>query len=79
MLPWFTENFMEANPSKYKFMVFSKTSHLYDIKIGESVTLESAKCTKILYHRSGSRQSPELGDILMLCPECLKLLMCQQS
>ncbi len=30
---WFTENFMEANPSKFKFMVFSKTSHIYDIKI----------------------------------------------
>ena len=22
MLPWFTENFMEANPSKFKFMFF---------------------------------------------------------
>ena len=29
MLPWFTENFMEGNPSKFKFMFFfSKNSHL---------------------------------------------------
>ncbi len=26
MLPWLTETFMEANPSEFKFMVFSKTS-----------------------------------------------------
>ncbi len=48
MLPWFTEMFMEANPSKFKFVVFSKTSHIYDIKISERVTLESVKCVKIL-------------------------------
>ncbi len=27
--------YVEANPSKFKFMVFSKTSHIYDSKINE--------------------------------------------
>ena len=72
MLPWFTENVMEANPSKFKVMFFSKTSHLYDIEISESVTLESAKGAKILGVEVDSRLSfsehaagrcTRLGDI----------------
>ncbi len=49
MLPWFTEKFMYANPSKFNFMFFfyNKTTHLYDITISESVTLEYVKCAKI--------------------------------
>ncbi len=45
MLPWFTENFMQANPStgKFKFMVFSKISQLYDFKRSESVTPMSVR------------------------------------
>ncbi len=44
MLPWFTKKFMEANQSKFKFIVVNTTSHLYDIKMNECVTLKSVKC-----------------------------------
>ena len=88
MLPCFAENFMEANQSKFKCIVFSKTSHLYDIKISESVTLESVKCAKIIGVEVDSRLSfskrvagpcQKAGRHIMLCPDFLKLLMCQQS
>ena len=36
---------------------FSKTSHLYNIKMSESVTLESVKCAKILGVEVDSRLS----------------------
>ncbi len=37
MLPWFTEKVIQANPTKFKFVVFSKTTLLCDIKIIERV------------------------------------------
>ncbi len=43
----FTEHFMETTRLSLN-LCFSKTSHLYDIKISAHVTLESVKCVKIL-------------------------------
>ncbi len=47
-------------------MVFSKTSHLYDIKISESVTIEFVKCAKILAVEVGSRLTFS-GHVAGLC------------
>ena len=41
MLEWFSINFMQANPSKFQFIVFEEKSHQRDIILEDNVIVIS--------------------------------------
>ena len=48
MLEWFSTNFMQANPSKFQFIVFEKESHQRDIILEDNVIVKSVNSVKLL-------------------------------
>ena len=47
MLEWFSTNFMQANPSKFQFIVFEKESHQRDIILEDNVIVKSVNSVKL--------------------------------
>ncbi len=48
LLHWFDLNFMQANPSKFQFMMFGKKTDDYSIKLAHDVTLVSCPAVQLL-------------------------------
>ena len=48
MLEWFSINFLQANPSKFQFIVFEKESHQRDIIREDNVIVKSVNSVKLL-------------------------------
>ncbi len=48
LLHWFDLNFMQANPSKFQFMMFGKKTDDYSIKLARDVTLVSCPAVQLL-------------------------------
>ncbi len=48
MLEWFDINFMQANPSKYQYIVFSKKQEKRPLCLNAGVILQPQECVKLL-------------------------------
>ena len=48
MLEWFDINFMQANPSKFQYIVFSKEQEKRPLCLNAGVMLQPQECVKLL-------------------------------
>ena len=61
MLEWFSINFMQANPSKFQFILLEKESHQRDIILEDNVIVKSVNSVKLLGVRRVSREGSPRG------------------
>ena len=48
MLQWFDVNFMQANPSKFQYIVLSKSEENRPLSLNAGVILQPHECVKVL-------------------------------
>ena len=55
MLQWFDMNVMQANPSKFQYMVFSKSEEKRPLRLNAGVILQPQECVNVLGTNTDSR------------------------
>ena len=74
MLEWFQSNYMQANPSKFQLIIFSKDTLACELKINEGTIIHSQPTVKLLGVNIDDKLSFD-DHVTLLCEKAHKKII----